>query len=87
MHALLVKVTVNDEQSALPALREQVVPAISQVPGFVTGYWTRKGDSGVSLVVFESEDAATRASERVGQAAPEGVTIDDIEIREVVASA
>lgn len=67
MHALLVKVTVNDEQSALPALREQVVPAISQVPGFATGYWTRKGDSGVSLVVFESEDAATRASERASE--------------------
>jgi heme-degrading monooxygenase HmoA len=87
MHALLVKVTINDEQSALPALREQVVPAISQAPGFVAGYWTRKDNTGLSLVVFESEDAATRAGERVREVAPQNVTVEDVEVREVVASA
>jgi heme-degrading monooxygenase HmoA len=87
MHALLVKVTINDEQSALHALREQVVPAISQAPGFVAGYWTRKDNTGLSLVVFESEDAATRAGERVREVAPQNVTVEDVEVREVVASA
>ena len=34
------------------------VPGVSQAPGFVAGYWTRKDDSGVGMVIFESEDAA-----------------------------
>ena len=45
-------------------LREQVVPAVSQQPGFVTGYWTRKGNREMSFVLFESEDAANNASQR-----------------------
>jgi quinol monooxygenase YgiN len=87
MHAVIVRVTISDEASAVEALREQVVPTVSQAPGFVTGHWTRRGDSGLSMVVFESEDAANAASERVREAAPEGVTVEDVEVREVVASA
>jgi hypothetical protein len=87
MHAVVVRVTVNDEESAVKELREQVVPSVSQTPGFVTGYWTRKGNSGLSMAVFESEDAANGAGERVRDAAPEGVTVEDVEVREVVANA
>lgn len=87
MHAVVVRVTVNDEDSALQELREDVVPSVSQIPGFVTGYWTRKGNSGLSMAVFESEDAANSAGERVKNAAPEGVTVEDVEVREVVANA
>ena len=53
----------------------------------MAGYWTRKGNSGLSLVVFDSEDAAESASGRVRSTAPEGVTVDDVEVREVVANA
>jgi stage III sporulation protein SpoIIIAA len=60
---------------------------VSQVPGFVAGYWTRKGNEGLSMVVFDSEAAANGMSERVRSMAPEGVTIEDIEVREVVAHA
>ncbi len=87
MHAVVVRVTINDEEPAEKVLREQVVPAVSQQPGFVTGYWTRKGNSGLSMIVFESEGSANDASERVRSVAPEGVTIEDVELREVVASA
>jgi hypothetical protein len=41
MHAVVVKVTVNEAEVALSVLRDQVVPRVSQAPGFVTGYWTR----------------------------------------------
>ncbi|MBV9837803.1 MAG: hypothetical protein JO156_06770 [Solirubrobacterales bacterium] len=71
----------------MSGLREQVVPGVSQAPEFVAGYWTRKGNSGLSLVVFDSEDAAESASGRVRSTAPEGVTVDDVEVREVVANA
>jgi heme-degrading monooxygenase HmoA len=87
MHAVVVNVTINDEEGSVAALREQVVPRVSQAPGFVAGYWTRKGNGGLSMSVWESEDAANTNSEMVRSMAPEGVTIDSVEVREVVASA
>ncbi len=69
-------------------LRENVVPGVSQAPGFVTGHWTRKDDSGVAMVVFESEEAAEGMRERVPSMIPEDVvTLDSVEVREVVANA
>lgn len=87
MHAVVVNVTINDEAGSVAALREQVVPRVSQAPGFVAGYWTRKGNGGLSISVWESENAANAASEMVKSAAPEGVSVDSVEVREVVASA
>ena len=87
MHAVVVKVTINDAETAETVLREQTVPGVSQAPGFVAGHWTRKGDPGLSMVVFESEEAANSASERIRANTPDGVTVDDVEVREVVAHA
>jgi hypothetical protein len=87
MHAVVVKVSINDAEQAATALREQTVPGVSQAPGFVAGYWTRKGDTGLSMILFESEDAAKGASERVRANAPDSVTVDDVEVREVIARA
>jgi len=87
VHAVVVTVTVNDLDAATSHLREQVVPGVSQAPGFVAGYWTRADDSGVSMVVLESEDAAKTMRERVPSMVTDAVTIKDIEVREVVAHA
>jgi len=87
MHAVVVNVTINDPEGSEAAVREQVVPRVSQAPGFVAGYWTRKDNSGLSMSVWESESAANIASEMVKSVAPAGVTIDSVEVREVVASA
>ena len=87
MHAVVVKVRISDQGAAEGALREQVVPRVSQAPGFVTGYWTRKDDTGLSMGVFESEEAATAMSEQVRSMAPDGVAVEDVEVREVVAHA
>lgn len=87
MHAVVVRVTINDTESAEKALREEVVPRVSQAPGFVSGSWTRKDDNGLSMIIFESEDAAKQASERIQQNMPGAVTLDGVEIREVVAQA
>ena len=87
MHAVVVRVTISDQEVAQSHLREQVVPGVSQAPGFVAGYWTRKDDSGLGMVIFESEDAAQAMSERVPSMVPDVVTIKDIEVREVVANA
>jgi hypothetical protein len=84
MHAVIVNVTVSDHEVAERHLREEVVPAVKQIPGLVTGYWARKGGSGTSMVVFESEDAAKAASEQVPSMVPDVVTIENIEVYEVV---
>jgi len=39
------------------------------------------------MVMFESEDAAKAMSERVRSMAPDVVTVENIEVREVVAHA
>jgi hypothetical protein len=38
MHGVVVRVTIKEPEPAEQALREQVVPRVSQAPGFVTGY-------------------------------------------------
>jgi hypothetical protein len=34
MHAVVVRVTISEEGAAMAALRDQVVPQVSQAPGF-----------------------------------------------------
>jgi hypothetical protein len=87
MYGVIVKVTINDGEAVTTHLREQVVPRVSQAPGFVTGYWTRKDDTGLSMIVFESEEAARAASEQIPSMVPDAVTLDEVEVREVVAHA
>jgi hypothetical protein len=87
MYAVVVKVKVNDPEAAQSHLQERVVPAISQAPGFVAGYWTRKDGTGLSMVIFESEDAAKSASEQVPSMIPDAVTLESVDVREVAAHA
>ena len=87
MHAVVVNVTVHDRDAAASALREQVVPQVSGVPGFVAGYWVGlDGGRGTSVVVFESEEAARTAAARA-QSPGEFVTFDSVEVGEVIANA
>jgi hypothetical protein len=87
MHAVVVKVTITDSEAAESALREQVVPGVSQAPGFVAGYWTRKDNGGLSMLIFESEEAASGMGDRVSGMVPDAVTLEGVEVREVVAHA
>ena len=87
MHAVVVRVSISDVEASENALREGIVPRVSQAPGFVAGYWTRKDTGGLSMVVFESEDAANGFRDMLKNIVPEGVTLEDAEVREVVAHA
>jgi hypothetical protein len=88
MHAVAVRVTIKDYDVARQGLRDDVVPRVSQAPGFVSGYWTRSDDgaNGLGLVVFESEQAARAAAERIqsDNPTPDAVTVESVEVREVV---
>jgi hypothetical protein len=94
MHAVVVRVTIHDAESTGEVLRNEVVPQVSAAPGFKTGYWTWStggGElNGLSMVVFDSEENARAAGDRVSSIAasrPDDVTLDGVEVREVVASA
>jgi ribosomal protein L35AE/L33A len=87
MHAVLTRVTIHDPEQATKRLQEDVVPRIREAPGLVAGYWVRlDGNQGRSMVMFESEEAAKAAVDRV-RAMPESefVTIDSVDVHEVVA--
>lgn len=87
MHAVVVRVNISDSDSAEAVLREQVVPRVSQLPGFVTGYWTRKDDTGLSMIIFQSEEDANRVRDAMPAMVPEGVSMESVEVRQVVANA
>ena len=87
MHAVIVRVSIKDPERAPTELKENVVPRVSQAPGFVAGYWTRKDQSGLSMIVFESEEAAKAASEQIPSGMPDAVELQGVEVREVVANA
>ena len=92
MHAVVVKVSIGDAETAAQGLKEQVIPRVSSAPGFVGGYWTRSDDGhdGISMIVFDSEGSARRAAEMIqGPEAmrPETVTLESVEVREVVGHA
>jgi hypothetical protein len=87
MHAVVTRVTINDNDAAESHLHEQVVPGVSQAPGFVAGYWTRKDGTGLAMVLFETEDAANAAAERIPSMLTDAVTLEGTEVREVVANA
>lgn len=94
MHALVVRVNIHNADRTREVLNSQVVPGISGAPGFQTGYWTWStsggGLNGLSMVIFDSEENARAAGERIkaiASDAAEDVTLDGVEVREVVASA
>ena len=88
MHAMVVDVTVHNPGEAEQQLTGRVIPMVSQAPGFVSGVWFRAGEGrGQSVVVFETEDAANAAAAMARGNAQGAVTINDISVRQVVATA
>jgi hypothetical protein len=91
VHAVLVRVTVKDDDAGRKMLAEEVVPRASAAPGFVAGYWTRSANdqSGVSMIVFDTEDQANMAKQMIEQGPPnpDAVTLESVEVREVIESA
>ena len=93
MHALVVRVTIHNADRTREVLSGRVVPQVSGAPGFKTGYWTWStgGElNGLSMIIFDSEENARAAGDRVSAiaaAARDDVTLDGVEVREVVASA
>ncbi len=87
MHAVVVRVSVSNSEASEQRLRDEVVPQVSSAPGFQAGYWTRDDDSGLAMVIFDSKEHAQAAADRVPTIIPEDVTLEGVDVHEVVASA
>jgi hypothetical protein len=90
MHAVLIRANIPGgvSDARLKNLRENVIPMVSSAPGFVAGYWTEvRDDKGFSFVVFNDEASAKAAAPPVGADVGEGVTIEHVEFRAIVANA
>ena len=90
MHAVVTKATIHDLDRGRKFLNENGIPRLKQAPGFVAGNWVSLDDgTGRGIVVFESEEAARAAAEQIRANPPAGdaVTIDSVEIGEVVGHA
>jgi hypothetical protein len=87
MNAVVVRSTIHDFDEARRFLRDELVPRVSQAPGFVAGYWVRLDEShGASMIVFESEDAARGVADQISPP-PTAVEIDSVQVGEVVEQA
>jgi hypothetical protein len=86
MHAVVVRVKIEDFETARKDLKERVVPGVTQAPGFQAGYWTRSedGTNGMGVILFDSQESAQAATEPIRASASGGVTLEDVEVREVV---
>ncbi|MEX0684321.1 MAG: hypothetical protein WD904_12520 [Dehalococcoidia bacterium] len=87
-----VKVDASREDEARKALGEIVVPQAKSLSGFAGGTWLRaaQDDRGISVLLFESEEDARAAVERMrSQGPPPGTpaTFVSADLFEVVAQA
>ena len=90
MHAVVTTATIHDLDRGRKFLNENGIPHLKQAPGFVAGNWVSLDDgTGRGIVVFESEEAARAAAEQIRANPPAGdaVTIDSVEVGEVVGHA
>jgi hypothetical protein len=77
---------VTDER--LEDLKAKIAPMVSSAPGFVAGYWLDVvDDKGLAIVVFEDEASAKAAAPPAGSDMGNGVTIESVEFRAVIANA
>jgi hypothetical protein len=93
MLAVLIELDVSgvDREQGLSLLREHIVPAVQQLPGFRSGTWLTGNDDGkgMSLTVWESDAAAQGMINQFGPGSdsPVAASITRCELREVAAIA
>jgi hypothetical protein len=93
MYAVLIEVDVGgvEREVGLSALREHIVPAITQLPGFRSGTWLTGNDDGkgLSLTLWDSEHDAAAMVERFGPGSSPTARASVVrcEVREVAAIA
>jgi len=89
MYARVAHARVDPAQleAARTKLQTEILPRIRQLPDTVAGYWLEPIDGkGLTIVLFESKEAAERPvpNAQPGDSPAPGVTVERVEIREVI---
>jgi hypothetical protein len=93
MVAVLIEVDVREVEAdaGLTALREQIVPAITSLPGFQSGTWLTGNEDGkgLSLTLWDNDAQAQTMIDRfgVGSNPVMSASVVRCEVREVAAAA
>jgi hypothetical protein len=93
MHAVLIEVDVAgaDPQQGLRALREQIVPSITQMAAFQSGTWLggNADGKGLSFTLWDTEDNARVMADRFepGSSPAASAPVVRCEVREAAATA
>ncbi len=77
----------NQFETARKVLETEILPRVRQIPGVVAGYWLEPVDGkGMAIVVCESKEVAEMAvpNGQPGESPAPGVTVESVEIREVI---
>jgi hypothetical protein len=89
-YALVVTVSLEGAQDGEEMLRQQVIPAVKQQAGFLSGTWSRSedGNNGMGIVLFDTKDNAKAAEQGTPRVRPEGApAITGSSVHEVVGQA
>ena len=87
MHAVVIKVSMDDESAAQAQLSE-LVPRVSAMPGFVAAYWIALAPgTGTAIHVFDSEASAQALVAQVASAPAGVVRTESVEVGQVMAHA
>jgi hypothetical protein len=94
MHAVNVQVKIDSSQEDLARkmLHEVTVPRAKALAGVRSGTWIRalEGDRGMSVLLFDSEDAARAAADEIRSVGPPPgapVNMESVDVFEVLAQA
>lgn len=88
MHAAVFHVDMKqgwegDAQAEL----DQLVGMLKSVPGFVRGTWTTNGTTGLSFLLFESEEAARTVADNAAMPPDASVIFRSVDVYAVVRDA
>ena len=57
MYAAIATVSISDYERARRVLHDDVLPTVTDIPGFVSGHWFAPVDGkGMEILIFETED-------------------------------
>lgn len=84
MHAVLLRAEFKQDWSGDPdAELDQLIGFVKSTPGFVRGTWTRDGERGLSLILFDSESVARGFADNAGMPPDASGVLRSVEVYEV----
>lgn len=75
--------TKSDMTAAIQSLKDHLIPQLKTAPGFVRGTWFGNDSTGHSVVLFNTEEQASRATQEVDSTPADGVRVVSSDVYEL----